>query len=69
MRECGAWGGGACALGAPGRGGRAPLASLSQGLAGWPEGVKALKVCEALSLFAQQSGLAGDLKVLNGDTL
>lgn len=43
--------------------------SLSQGLAGWPEGVKALKVCEALSLFAQQSGLAGDLKVLNGDTL
>lgn len=43
--------------------------SLSQGLAGWPEGVKALKVCEALSLFAQQFGLAGDLKVLNGDTL
>lgn len=42
--------------------------SLSQGLAGWPEGVKALKVCEALS-FAQQFGLAGDLKVLNGDTL
>lgn len=69
MRECRAWDGGACALGVPGWGGWAPLVSLSQGLAGWPEAVKALKVCEALSLFAQQSGLAGDLKVLNGDTL
>ena len=41
--------------------------SLSQGLAGWTEGVKVVKVCEVLT--THDYSLAGDLKVLNTDAL
>ena len=63
-------GGGACALGRAGvsrAGASGVQISLSQGLAGWTEGVKVVKVCEVLT--SHDYSLAGDLKVLNTDAL
>ena len=72
VRECRAWGRQGLGTWAcrGEQGGRLwCLEGLVPGPWGWMEGVKVVKVCEALSVFPQECGLAGDLKALNRDAL